>query len=85
MRYAGIASGPTMLIQSIDAALAALYRAAHHRLYVSRKAHKATLTAGQHRNLFVEVCYSGLESATARLDVANRMTNGISLRTTGLL
>ena len=64
-----IPRGLTMSIQSIDMALAALYRTAHHRLYVRHMEHKGKLTAAQQRNLFVELCYSGLESATARLDV----------------
>ena len=56
-------------IQSIDTALAALYRSAHHRLYVSHMEHQAKLTAAQQRDLFVELCYSGLTAATANLDV----------------
>ena len=69
LRYAVIPGGLTMFIQSIDTALAALYRSAHHRLYVSHMEHQAKLTAAQQRDLFVELCYSGLTAATANLDV----------------
>ena len=69
LRYAVIPRGLTMFIQSIDAALAALYRSAHHRSYVSHMEHQAKLTAAQQRDLFVELCYSGLTAAAANLDV----------------
>ena len=58
-----------MFLQSIDTALAALYCTAHHSMYVRHMGHKGKLTAAQQRNLFVELCYSGLESATSRLNV----------------
>ena len=69
LRYAVIPGGLAMFIQSIDTALAALYRSAHHRLYVSHMEHQAKLTAAQQRDLFVRLCYSGLTAATANLDV----------------
>ena len=69
LRYVVIPGGLTMFIQSIDTALAALYRSAHHRLHVSCMEHQAKLTVAQQRDLFVEFCYSGLTAATANLDV----------------
>ena len=38
-------------------------------MYVRHMEHKGKLTAAQQRNLFVELCYSGLESATSHHDV----------------
>ena len=58
-----------MYIQSIDTALAVLYRVAHHRLYVSHMEHEGKLTAAQQRNLFVEFCCGSLTAATTSLDV----------------
>ena len=42
---------------------------AHRSMYVRHMEHKGKLTAAHQRNLFVELCYSGLEPATSRLDV----------------
>eukprot|EP00670_Eutreptiella_braarudii_P029154 CAMPEP_0174373648 /NCGR_PEP_ID=MMETSP0811_2-20130205/107995_1 /TAXON_ID=73025 ORGANISM="Eutreptiella gymnastica-like, Strain CCMP1594" /NCGR_SAMPLE_ID=MMETSP0811_2 /ASSEMBLY_ACC=CAM_ASM_000667 /LENGTH=105 /DNA_ID=CAMNT_0015522245 /DNA_START=209 /DNA_END=526 /DNA_ORIENTATION=- len=58
-----------MFFQSIDAALAALYRVALHRLYVPHMEHEGKLIAAQQRNLFDEFCYGGLTAATTSLGV----------------
>ena len=58
-----------MFAQSIDTALAALYRTARHRLYVAHMEGKHKPTAAQARNLFVEFCYNGLVPATSTLGV----------------
>ena len=47
IRYAVILGGLTMFIQSIDTALAALYRTPHHNMYVRHMQHKGKLTAAQ--------------------------------------
>ena len=57
-----------MFVQSIDTALAALYRTAHHRLYMSHMEGKK-LSADAARNLFVDLCYRGLAEATQGLNV----------------
>ena len=67
--YAVIPGGLTMFVQSIDTALAALYRTAHHRLYAAHMEGNPKVTAAQARNLFVEFCYIGHQNAVNLLDV----------------
>ena len=62
-------NGLTMFVQSIDTALAALYRTAHHRLYAAHMEGNPKVTAAQARNLFVEFCYTGHQNAVNLLDV----------------
>ena len=69
LRYAVIPGGLTMFVQSIDTALAALYRTAHHRLYAAHMEGNLKVTAAQARNLFVEFCYTGHQNAVNLLDV----------------
>ena len=69
LRHAVIPGGRTMFVQSIDTALAALYRTAHHRLYAAHMEGNPKVTAPQARNLFVESCYTGHRNAVNLLDV----------------
>ena len=57
-----------MLVQSIDTALAALYKTAHHKLYMSH-VEGEKLAAAVARNLLVDSCYRGLAEATQGLNV----------------
>ena len=63
------ATACTMFVQSIDTALAALYRTAHHRLYAAHMEGNPKVMAAQARNLFVEFCYTRHQNAVNLLDV----------------
>ena len=55
--------------EKFDTTLAALYKTAHHDLYVAHMEGKCKPTATQAQNFFVEFCYNGLVTATSTLDV----------------
>ena len=62
--YAVILGGLTMFVQSIGTAVAALYRGAHHSLFVSYMDSKKKLPTVVACNLFINLCFKGVVEAT---------------------
>ena len=62
-------SGEEDVDDADDVALAALYRAEHHSLYMKFMENKNVLTAAHYRNAFVHLAYRGLCAAEARINV----------------
>ena len=69
LRYAIIPGGLTMFGQSIDTALAALYRTGHHHLHVAHMEGKHKPTVAHAWNVLVDFCHNALVTATSTLDV----------------
>ena len=59
-RYAVILGGLTMFVRSIDTALAALYRTAHHRLYMSHMEGEKIYLRLQHETCLWNCAIEGL-------------------------